>query len=302
MERKVVTPEAKAASQIWKFRKGDLITYALLMLVWLVWGITYTDFLSVCKNYWYFIPFGILAATVAMSTPGGGGIVFFPIMVRVGVPSVEVVAFSFAAQSVGMSFGSIRWMIEDFKSIQWKVIFSTVPGGWLGLYLGTLYLPIEQGKTARYIYSVVGLLLGLLTLYIYNKRREEEDIHATRLTHHATFFIMGIFGGLVTSFIGIGINLCIFFFMVLVLRHTIKNSAVTSILIIALISLLGFFLHSFCFRSVRWEFFQMVIPGILTGAIIGPKLLLTIGSRRMMYMLVTLLFLEFIATIFFGRR
>ena len=54
--------------QIWKIKKRDLTLYICVLLIWMIPMIIFTDFVSVISEYWYFVPFGILGATVAMAT------------------------------------------------------------------------------------------------------------------------------------------------------------------------------------------------------------------------------------------
>jgi len=287
-------------NQVWKFKKHDVVLYFIVLFIWFVSMLLFTDFAERVKEFWYFIPFGIMGATVAMSTPAGGGLVFFPILIRSGLSPQEVVAFTLATETIGMGFGSIRWMIEDFKAFQWKIVFSTIPGGWIGLYIGVMLVPIENERLARLLFSSVGLSLCILTLYTHYRRKGKGiDNMEVKPSHIILFFIVGVIGGIITSYIGFGVDLYIFFFIVLFFNFSIHRGTVSSIIIIASTVPLGFFLHVNYLNTLRWEFWQMVIPGVLTGAIIGPKLLLTIGTKRMMFGLCALLLLEFVVTVFF---
>jgi len=295
-----LTESPSSYKRIWVFDKRDIVLYVFVLLLWVTFMSLFTDFSGTFCIYWYFIPFGIMGATIAMSTPAGGGLVFFPVLIRFGFAPQEVVAFSLATETIGMGFGSIRWLIEDFKAFQWKVIISTIPGGWIGLYLGTMVIPIQSAKIARLIFSLVGLSLCILTLYTHYRRKGFSNTEINvQFPHIISFFIVGIIGGFITSYIGFGVDLYIFFFIVLLFSFSIHKGTVSSIIIIASNAPLGFFLHAHYLNTIRWEFWQMVIPGVLTGAVIGPKLLRSVGEKRMMYGLCTLLFLEFVVTVFF---
>ncbi|MBU1626995.1 sulfite exporter TauE/SafE family protein [bacterium] len=298
---KSINIKEKSLKEIWTFKRRDLIIYFSAISIWIICLSLFGDFWFEVKNFWYFIPFGILGATVAMSTPAGGGLVFFPVLIRLGFSTHEVVAFTLATETIGMGFGSIRWMLEDFKAFQWKVVCSSIPGGWVGMYIGTLHAPLKDERIARLLFSFVGLSLCILTLYAYYRKGEGDNSLKIKPMHFLSFFLVGIIGGFITSYIGFGVDLYIFFFMVLFCGYTLHAGTVSSIIIIASTVPLGFYLHAHFLNTIRWEFWQMVIPGVLTGAIIGPKVLLSIGSKKMMYMLTVLLSLEFIATVFFRK-
>ncbi|MBU1626996.1 sulfite exporter TauE/SafE family protein [bacterium] len=289
----------KSLKEIWTFKRRDLIIYFSAISIWAICLSIFSDFWYEVKNFWYFFPLGICGATVAMSTPAGGGIVFFPILTRFGVSTLEASAFTLATQTVGMGMGSLRWMLEDWKSFQWRIVLCVVPGGWIGLYLGLIHFHINIDHINRLIFSIVGLSLCFFTLYLYQKKGESDKKIILKPRDYSFLFIVGVVGGYISSCIGFGEDLYTFFIMVLIYKFTIRKSTVTSILLMASISAFGFFIHAHLLHTLRWEFWQMVIPGVLTGATIGPKILLSIGSKRMMYILTILLSLEFIATVFF---
>jgi uncharacterized protein len=261
----------------------------------------FTDFGRVLKGYWFFTPLGIFAAIVAMSIPVGGGIVFFPVLTRFGVPTQEVVAFSLASQTIGMGFGAIRWMLEDIKAIQWKILLWVVPAGWIGLYVGIMLVPFGLARSIRLFYSFSGLFFCVLILFIQKEKKLEITMIDLGIKHIIPLLIIGILGGFIVSRIGFGVELCSFFLMVLVFGFDLHKSIVTSIVMMGLVSILGFFLNGYFLDTVRWEFWQMSIPGVLTGAVIGPKINLTFGSKRIMYLLCSLLLIEFIVSVFFRK-
>ena len=53
------------------------------------------------KNYWYMPLFGLLGSTVAMATPAGGGIFYFPALTILSVAPKSALAFNFATQVSG---------------------------------------------------------------------------------------------------------------------------------------------------------------------------------------------------------
>jgi hypothetical protein len=89
---------ASDSAGVFRFELVALAALAALYVALLSGGIVEPQELYAA----WFMPFlGIAAATIAMSTPAGGGVVFFPTMVLLGIPPFEAVAFSVGAQSVG---------------------------------------------------------------------------------------------------------------------------------------------------------------------------------------------------------
>jgi uncharacterized protein len=294
-----ITPSQKTLKEIWTFKPRDLIIYFSSIFIWFICMFLFSDLWSEFKNYWFFLPLGLCGATVAMSTPAGGGLVFFPVLTRFGISTIEASAFTLSTQTIGMGMGSFRWMLEDFKAFQWRIVFCVVPGGWIGLYVGLMHYHINIDRINKVIFSFVGLSLCILTLYIHHKKGEKDKEIILKPMNYVFLFFVGVLGGYISSCIGFGEDLYTFFIMVLVFNFTIHKSTVTSIILMASMSAFGFYIHGHLLHTLRWEFWQMVIPGVLTGATVGPKILLSIGSNKMMFILTIFLTMEFIATVFF---
>ena len=147
----------------------------------------------------WFMPFlGIAAATIAMATPAGGGVVFFPTMVLLGIPPFEAVAFSVGAQSVGMGiFGTFNWIKRDRRAILFPVVFAAVLIGSAATLLALLVFPIAEAKPLQLTFSFFGV--GLAT-YIFYSLRHGLDKQAGRFQWSVwalvALAIVGLIGGL----------------------------------------------------------------------------------------------------------
>ncbi len=248
----------------------------------------------------WFMPFlGVAAATIAMSTPAGGGVVFFPTMILLGIPPFEAVAFSVGAQSVGMGiFGTFNWIKRDKSSILFPVVIATVLIGSAMSLLALLVFPVAEAKPLQLTFSFFGV--GLAT-YIFYSLRKGLDKQNNRLQWNLwalmAIAIVGIVGGLFVGYIGAGIDALLF--LVLTSRFKIDShqATVTSIVTMGLAAMIPFGVHLFILSDVPINLWLMVLPGILIGARIGPWLNKTLGSKRILIGFASLLIIEFLMTI-----
>lgn len=247
----------------------------------------------------WFMPFlGILAATVAMSTPAGGGIVFFPTLVLLGVAPVNAVAFSVATQTFGMGiFGTYNWSRKAPEAILKPAVALVVLGGWIGVMLALFVFPLTSARAVRLLFSTFGVCLALYIIW-----SARNDLHTNQKPFHLhgwmipTLFLIGVAGGLLTGYIGVGIDVLIFVALTWLYRSHVQHATVTSIVIMGLTSILPFVVALFFFDTLPLNLWLMVLPGVLLGARIGPWLNTRLGSERVMLFFSVLLILEFCMT------
>jgi uncharacterized membrane protein YfcA len=248
----------------------------------------------------WFMPFlGIVAATIAMSTPAGGGVVFFPVMVLLGVPPFEAVAFSVGAQSVGMGiFGTFNWMKRDRSAILFPVVIAAALIGGAVTLLALLVFPVAEAAPLQLTFSFFGV--GLAT-YIFYSLRHGLDKQSNRFQWSVwglvAIAIVGLVGGLFVGYIGAGIDALLFFVLTSRFKIDSHQATVTSIVTMGLTATVPFAVHLFIISDVPINLWLMVLPGILIGARIGPWLNKTLGSRRILIGFASLLLIEFLMTV-----
>jgi uncharacterized membrane protein YfcA len=248
----------------------------------------------------WFMPFlGVVAATIAMSTPAGGGIVFFPTMVLLGVPPIEAVAFSVGAQSVGMGiFGTFNWVKRDKLAINFPVVITTVIIGSAASLLALFVFPIAEAEPLQLTFSFFGVGLATYVLYSLRKGLDKQN---NRIRWNVWMVVaisfVGLVGGLLVGYIGAGIDALLFFVLTSRFKIDAHQATVTSIITMGLTAMIPFCVHLFIIGDVPINLWLMVLPGILIGARLGPWLNKTLGSRRILIGFATLLIIEFLMTI-----
>jgi len=240
-----------------------------------------------------------VAATIAMSTPAGGGVVFFPTMVLLGVPPFEAVAFSVGAQFVGMGiFGTFNWMKRDKSAINFSVVIPTVIIGSAVSLLALFVFPIAEAEPLQLTFSFFGV--GVATYVLYSLRigldKQNNHFQWSKWMVMALVFV-GLIGGLLVGYIGVGIDALLFLILTSRFKIDVHQATVTSIITMGLTAMIPFYVHLFIIGDVPINLWLMVLPGILVGARLGPWFNKTLGSKRILIGFATLLIIEFLMTI-----
>lgn len=289
--------EVKSDSKgVIRFELIALIAIVILFIAFLSNGLVESKELYAA----WFMPFlGVVAATIAMSTPAGGGIVFFPTMVLLGVPPIEAVAFSVGAQSVGMGiFGTFNWVKRDKLAINFPVVITTVLIGSAVSLLALFVFPIAEAEPLQLTFSFFGV--GLATYVLYSLRKgldKQNNRFRWSVWMVAAIAFVGLVGGLLVGYIGAGIDALLFFVLTSRFKIDAHQATVTSIITMGLTAMIPFGVHLFIKGDVPINLWLMVLPGILLGARLGPWLNKTLGSRRILIGFATLLIIEFLMTI-----
>ena len=181
----------------------------------------------------WFMPFlGVAAATIAMATPAGGGVVFFPTMVLLGVPPFQAVAFSVGAQAVGMGiFGTFNWIKRDRSAILSPVVFATVPIAAAATLLALFVFPVAEARPLQLTFSLFGIGLAA---YIFIGLRAGLD-RGTRRFRFSPFMVgalaaVGLLGGLSVGYIGVGVDALLFLVLTSLFRIDTHEATVTGII------------------------------------------------------------------------
>jgi uncharacterized membrane protein YfcA len=290
---RVVKPNTVA---VFRFELIALTLLAVLFIIFLKIELVETQELYEA----WFMPFlGVAAATIAMSTPAGGGIVFFPTMVLLGVPPMEAVAFSVGAQSVGMGiFGTFNWVKQDRSAIMIPVVIAAVLFGSAASLIALFVFPISEAEPLQLTFSFFGV--GLATYVIYSLREginKQNNRFQWGLWMFVAIIIVGVFGGLLVGYIGAGIDALLFFVLTSRFKIDTHQATVTSIITMGLTAMIPFCVHLFILGDVPINLWLMVLPGILIGSRIGPWLNKTLGSKRILIVFALLLIIEFLMTI-----
>ncbi len=247
---------------------------------------------------WFMPLLGIVAATIAMSTPAGGGVVFFPTMVLLGIPPYQAAAFSVGAQSVGMGiFGTFNWIKRDRSAILKPAVVATALVGGAATLLSLFVFPIAQARPLQLTFSFFGLGLAIYIFYGLGHGLDKETL-PFRLGPRmiVALAVVALLGGLLVGYIGVGIDALLFLVLTSFFKIDSHEATVTSILTMGFAAMVPFAVHLLVLRDVPINLWLMVLPGILLGARLGPWLNQALGRRRILVGFSILLLVEFVMT------
>jgi uncharacterized membrane protein YfcA len=250
---------------------------AWLFPIWLV--IFFTVWLCIVQvgNYWGSLAehWGIavamaLGSYVAGSTPMGGGTVGFPVLTLLfELPGSLGRNFGLSIQSIGMVSASI-YLISKGRKLDWRLLRPTVIGAIVGTPLGAMFVaPAVPDLWVKLTFAVVWASFGIMHLV---KMRELVSAHsATESWHKMDRYIgltVGVAGGIVASITGVGIDMMLYATMVLLYRSDLKVAIPTSVVIMAITSVIGVLTNRllFAYDPVRYYFDPAVFLNWLAAA------------------------------------
>src|SRR6202020_1805382 len=131
--------------------------------------------------------------------------------------------------------------------VEWRYIEYVSLGGVFGLVFGTYYIvPLISPPLAKLFFVSLWLSFGLVLLYENRKPKREifDSIVNFGRSDIARLMFFGLVGGMISSIFGTGINIFSFCFMTIYYRINEKVAVPSSVIIMTIETLLGFFLHA----------------------------------------------------------
>eukprot|EP01125_Pyxidicula_operculata_P022301 TRINITY_DN9040_c0_g1_i1.p1 TRINITY_DN9040_c0_g1~~TRINITY_DN9040_c0_g1_i1.p1 ORF type:complete len:347 (+),score=44.10 TRINITY_DN9040_c0_g1_i1:32-1072(+) len=246
----------------------------------------------------WFMPFiGVLGATVAMSTPAGGGIFYFPAITALRCSPQNAVAFNLAGQSTGMGlFGAASWIRKSRDSIIFWVVGLATFTGWIGTLL-SLAVEVHQELPLRIIFLIFSFLLLLYVIYLLwkDKTKDVGEIEKS-IKNIAILSIFGLLGGIISGYIGVGTDMIIFAVLSAVYKVDSRKATATSVLVMGWTSVFPALIHLFYFQDVPVNLWLMAIGGSILGARFGVLIYKLLGRRKMTILFAFILVIEVIRT------
>jgi uncharacterized membrane protein YfcA len=207
--------------------------------------------------------------------------------------------FSLAIQSIGMTAAALLIYYNKIK-VEYRYVLLISIGGAIGMVIGTIFIaPYMNPAFVKILFVTFWLSFGFVLFFVneIKKRSVEKSLPQLNLSNRITINLVGLVGGIISSLLGSGID--IFSFSYLTLRHQVseKVATPTSVVIMAINSIVGFTLHLFVlndFGVTEFNYWMVSIPIVLIGAPLGAYL---INKRtrefvsRFLYIIITVQFI-----------
>ncbi len=224
---------------------------------------------------------------------GGGSILTVPVLVYLlGVNPVLSTAYSLFVVGMAASVGAINNLRKGLVSIKTAIVFA-IPS-FLAVYLTRLYvipaipdniltigsLTITKNLAIMVFFAIIMLIAAFSMMY--NKRKEyTSTLDGKQNFNYPMIVIDGIIVGTLTGFVGAGGGFLIIPALVLLARLPMKLAVGTSLLIIAIKSLIGFLGDIQTGQAIDWSFLLLFTAFAVTGIFTGGYLSNFISGEKL---------------------
>lgn len=261
-------------------------------------------FMALSDNWHLFTELWEVPATLAFGSfvagfsAEGSGAVAFPVFTKVlHVPPEAARQFSLLTQSFGMSMASLVIIMRKTPFYAFAIV-PAVLGGAIGQALSVAMNWFVPGLHLKWLFTVHIAALGfalLLKHFSGIERREAIDEKKGR----PLLFWSGLAGGFLTINIGCGADMLAFIILVLLLSATEKKATPTTVIIMAINSVIGVVVTSLAGEWSAWAVsaWQTAIPVVIFGAPLGAFLASKANNPVIFYALLSFIAAEVLSTL-----
>jgi uncharacterized protein len=261
-------------------KKIVLVSFYLFVLCFWGWVFLAQDGIELVIRYWYLPLTMAFGSFVAGATSEGGGAIAFPVLTLVLSISPTVARdFSLLIQSVGMSAASL-WIWKMEVPIERQAILYGTLGGGIGIFVGLVWIQgIFSAAYIKMFFVCTWLAFGWVLLV---QRKVDRVCVRSSLPHldSSKRFILlfaAVLGGIVSSLTGSGLDIFMFSVLTLYFRVSEKVATPTSVVLMALNSLIGVSLTYVLSSSgilqpshpLAINFWITCVPVVIIGAPLG---------------------------------
>lgn len=279
-----------------KKHKSPYIILAVVMVGWLAFLPLFArEFFSDL----FFMPFvGALAAVVANITPAAAGIIYFPILTHLSVSPVTVAQFSMAIQAYGMGLGTLRWYQVNPRLFLPNVLVLSFVGGLFGQIISLVFFPIQNPEMLSLVFNVISFIfIQIIFFSLITNSKYPNTTFVINPSNGTVMFLVSVIGGLLCGWIGFGIDTIFYFVLTLVYRLNPAIAIVTSIALMAAMSITGTLLNA-VFYDVPITLWYSALPGVtLGGLFMATYIAVKMGPRNILLLFTFFLSADFFVTL-----
>lgn len=269
-----------------------LLLWATYMTVTASWGL-FTAFWPVSLT----MSFG---SFVAGATPQGGAAVAFPVFTKVlGIDSETARTFGLMVQSVGMMMATLVIVARKVPILPRVILWASV-GGLFGQIAGTFWIALNAPYT-KILFSIVAAVFGVaLILSRWVLKLPVVEVLPTWRSNDPFFYaVIGFVGGIFAANTGSGVDMLIFVVLTLAIGVNEKVSTPTSVVIMAINSVIGASLHAFVLHDVgvAFSYWLVAVPVVAIGAPLGAYVASRASRDQIIIFLISLIGVELTSTL-----
>ncbi len=241
----------------------------------------------------------IFGSFIAGSSPEGSAAVSYPIFtLLLNIPPAVARNFSFAIQSIGMTSATLLILGLRIK-VEWNYIKFVTLGGIFGLVFGTYQIvPLISPIMAKLFFVSLWLSFGI-ALWIENSRPERkvfDEIGNFSSKDKQRLVLFGFIGGIISSLFGTGINIFTYCIMTIYYGVSEKVATPSSVIIMTIETILGFFIHAQIvkdFQPAAFEMWIACVPIVAFFAPLGAFIVSKLPRKRIAQFLYFILIIQF---------
>lgn len=275
---------------------------SLLAIIYIAWfGYMFTaNRWALFQEFWPVSLTMTIGSFVAGATAEGGAAVAFPVFTKVlQIPSADARTFGLMIQAVGMTMAGVMIYVQRVKTVPRVIVWVSL-GGILGQIIGT-YLFTIPNPYPKILFTFIATAFGVAMiisrwLIQWSPRAALPNWNGR---YRALFFIVGVLGGSFAAQTGSGIDMLTFIVLTLAFGINEKISTPTTVIIMGLNSVVGFFLHGVVSQDIgiAWSYWLVAVPIVILGAPLGAYVASKVNRDGIIKFLLFLIGLELVTTI-----
>lgn len=275
------------------------VPLAIIIITWFVY-LTVNQRWDLYLDYWPMSLTMLFGSFVAGSTPQGGAAVAFPVFTKLlQITSSDSRTFGFMIQSIGMTMASVLILARGIKILPRVVLWVTL-GSVLGTTLGT-YVFIMPDPFPRILFTLGATAFGIalvISRWVL-KWEPRKELPGWGPGYLLLFVLVGIFGGIFSAQTGSGADMITFVVLTLAFGIDEKISTPTTVIIMGLNSLVGFFLHGVVSQDIGivWNYWIVAAPVVAFGAPLGAYVVSRVSRDVLIVFVLFLITVEMTTTI-----
>ncbi len=277
-----------------------------LFAAWVLY-MTFYQLWHLFADNWFMTVVMIFGSFIAGASSEGGGAIAYPAMTLLFNIEPDVARnFSFAIQSFGMTCAAIWIFLSGIKIEKTYLLLAGV-GGFIGIIFGSFFvLPYVLPNYAKMMFVSFWLSFGI-ALFVVNFVKANDSIDALpKLSKRqkTELVLVGMMGGVFSSILGNGLDICTFAYVVLKYGLSEKIATPTSVILMASNAIIGFLMHSFVLNTMQAEainYLLVCIPVVIFGAPMGAFVISKIGRKTIAALLIVIIIVQFITAIYVIR-
>jgi uncharacterized membrane protein YfcA len=256
------------------FNRKSIFPIAIFLILWIIYMFD-TGQWSLFIDNWFMSVTMIFGSFIAGASAEGGGAIAFPVMTLIfDIMPYTARNFSLAIQSVGMTAAAII-ILRNKYPVEFRYLIPASIGGGIGIIFGTFVIvPLVPSPYVKMLFVTLWLSFGIILFYInrIDKREVFSNLPELSKIELALLLFVGFSGGNLSAILGSGLDIFSFAYITVRYHLSEKVATPTSVVIMAINSLIGFSLHYFViqdFAAEEFNYWMVSIPVVLIGAPLG---------------------------------